>query len=492
MNVRYLAGAAALGIAIPIVYASAQESPERDITLVGCVMRESVYRDTYGPGLSGPRGPGIGVRNEYMLVDAREIAPGETITGEVTACPGPGSTFPTAYELTGSREEEIAEYVGRRVVITGIQKEAKVRPVGTSGTLRPTGGFDPLGHEMHLFEVELNTFRDVNAVLAEARPAAPPAPAPAPVAEAPPAAPVAEVPPAPAPEAEVVERAPEPEPAPAPAPAPVAQAPQPEPAPQVAQAELPRTASPLPLAGLAGLLSFAAAAGIRRIRRRRVARSLMVVACLLALPALGAAQTTIPQPEPFPIESHWLASGSLGSDFEADAEDPSVNFAGSFGWLYRGVIGGEFQANFTPDFQLDAAFMPPFLAEEPAINSYMLNVIAAAPLMAGGQFQPYFSAGAGWFTMNADATAGDLDIDMDHTETGWNAGFGAMGFLGQLGVRADLRYFAVGGDEFQGVDGSVLRARHGAVVDDQEQFVNGNLLSGLSFWRGNVGVALRW
>jgi opacity protein-like surface antigen len=487
MNVRYLAGAAVLGIAVSIGYASAQESPERDITLVGCVMRESEYRDTYGPGLSGPRGPGIGGRNEYMLVDAREIAPGETFTGPATACPAVGSTFPTAYELTGSREEEIAEYVGRRVVVTGIQKEANVRPVGTSGTLRPTGGFDPLGHEMHLFEVELNTFRDVNAVLAEARPA-PPAPAPAPVAEAPPPAPVAEAPPAPAPEVEVVEAAPEP----APAPAAAAQAAQPEPAPLVAQAELPRTASPLPLAGLAGLLTFAAAAGIRRIRRRRVARSLMVVACLLALPALGAAQTTIPQPEPFPIESHWLASGSLGSDFEADADDPGVNFAGTFGWLWHGVIGGEFQANFAPDFQLDAAFTPPFLAEEPSINSYMLNVMAAAPLMAGGQFQPYFSAGAGWFMMNADTTVGDADIDMDHTETGWNAGLGVMGFLGQLGVRADLRYFAVGGDEFQGVDGSVLRARHGAVVDDQEQFVNGNLLSGLSFWRGNVGVALRW
>jgi hypothetical protein len=423
------------------------------------------------------------VRNEYVLVDAREIATGETLTGPATPCPAVGSTFPTAYELTGSREEEIAEYIGRRVVVTGIQKEADVRPVGTSGTLRPTGGFDPLGHEMHLFEVELNTFRDVNAVLAEAAPAAP---APAPVAEAPPAAP------APAPEPEVVVEA-APEPAPAPEPGPVAQAPPaPEPAPQVAQAELPRTASPLALAGLAGLLSFAAGAGIRRLRRRRTARSLMIVACLLALPALGAAQTTIPEPEPFPIESHWLASGSLGSDFEADAEDPSVNFAGTVGWLFRGVIGGEFQANFTPDFQLDAAFVPPFLAEEPAINSYMLNVIAAAPLMAGGQFQPYFSAGAGWFTMNADPTAGDADIDMDQTETGWNAGFGVMGFLGQLGVRADVRYFTVGGDEFQGVDGSVLRARHGAVVDDQEQLIDANILSGLSFWRGNVGVALRW
>ncbi len=208
----------------------------------------------------------------------------------------------------------------------------------------------------------------------------------------------------------------------------------------------------------------------------------------MALPAMAAAQTTAT--DPFPIESHWLASGSLGSGFEADAEDPGVNFAGTIGWLWHGVIGGEFQANFSPDFQLDAALTPSFLAEEPAINSYMLNVIGALPLMAGGQFQPYFSGGAGWFTMNADPTPGDGNLDLDDTETGWNAGFGVMGFLGQLGVRADLRYFAVGGDEFQGVDPSV--PRHGAVVDDREQGLDVGLLSGLSFWRGNVGVALRW
>lgn len=211
---------------------------------------------------------------------------------------------------------------------------------------------------------------------------------------------------------------------------------------------------------------------------------------LVAWPAVAGAQDA--GTEPFPIESHWLASGLLGSDFEADAEDPGVNFAGAVGWLWRGVIGGEFQANFSPDFQLDTAPAAPFLAEEPSINSYMLNVIGAAPLMAGGQFQPYVSAGAGWFTMNADVIPGDGNVAVDHTKTGWNAGFGAMGFLGQLGVRGDLRYFAVGGDEFQGVDGSVLRARHGSVVDDQEPQVNGNLLSGAAFWRGNVGVALRW
>jgi hypothetical protein len=225
----------------------------------------------------------------------------------------------------------------------------------------------------------------------------------------------------------------------------------------------------------------------------RISHWLTCAACVIVLPSAAAAQqATDVDTDPFPIESHWLLSGSLGSDFEEDAEDPGVNFAGTLGWLWHGTIGGEFQANFSPDFQLDAGLTPPFLFEEPAINSYMLNVIGAAPLMAGGQFQPYVSGGPGWFTLNGDPTPGDSDINLKQTEMGWNAGLGIMGFLGQMGIRADLRYFRVSGDEFAGVDGSVLRARHGVVVDDQEGLLDAPFLSGLSFWRGNVGVALRW
>ena len=294
MDLRYLIGGAALCMMVPTGYAIAQTDAVDDqahsVTLVGCVMRESDFRDMYGPGQSGPRGPGIGLRNEYMLVDAHEVPPSGSNPGVVettgTCPPAPGG-FPTAYELTGPREKEVAAFLNHRVELTGMQKRAKTRPVGTSGLREPTGGFDPLGHELHLFEVEVASFHDVTAAPAAAA-AVTPAPAPEPVAPAPPVAPaepVAAAPPAPAPEAEVA-AAPPPAPAP-PAEAPVAAAPPPpsapEPAPapqptaqqapaepprQVAKAPLPKTASPLPLVGLIGLLSLSAAAGMRVLRRR--------------------------------------------------------------------------------------------------------------------------------------------------------------------------------------------------------------------------------
>lgn len=273
MDIRYVVGAATLCIAIPIGYTSAQDQDEREITLIGCVMSETEYRDMYGPGLSGPRGPGLGGRNEYMLVDAREVTPGTSATAETAAdCPPTPGAFPTAYELTGPRETEVAAFVGRRVELTGIQKEADARPVGTSGIPRPTGGFDPLGHELHLFEVEIGSIREATFARAEApaAPAAPPAEAPAPEREvaAEPAAPAAEPAPEPAPE---IAAAPEPAPeiAAAPEAAPAAPQADVEQAPQIAQQQLAPTASPLPLAGLLGLASLAAAAGIRSLRRRR-------------------------------------------------------------------------------------------------------------------------------------------------------------------------------------------------------------------------------
>jgi hypothetical protein len=273
MAIRTLVGVAIVLFALPAgnVIAQGHDSDQRTITLVGCVMRESQFRDMYGPGASGPRGAGIGGRNEYMLVDAHEVGAGGTNPGIIPAtganCPPAPGTFPNAYEMTGKRETELSPFLGRRVEVTGIQKEAHVRPVGTSGIDRPTGGFDPLGHELHLFEVEVQSAREP-AAYAEA-----PAPAPAPVAEAAPAPVEQPATPAPEPPVAAAPPAPAPEPEPAPAPEQQAAAPAPEaPAAPVEEGrvarELPRSASPLPLTGLIGLLSLAAGAGLRRLRRR--------------------------------------------------------------------------------------------------------------------------------------------------------------------------------------------------------------------------------
>lgn len=180
------------------------DTPETQVTLVGCIQREADYRRAADAGKGGPLGTGLRLGNEFVLV---------TSPGGDCATAGTGE----AYELTGNRERELEGFVGRRVEITGMRKEAET----VAG--RPTGGVDPLGQDLELFEVEISSFSEVTAARqAQAT-------------------------------AQADQR--------------VAFEPQPL-GTAGAQEALPRTASPLPIAGLIGLLSFAGALGLRSLRRR--------------------------------------------------------------------------------------------------------------------------------------------------------------------------------------------------------------------------------
>ena len=137
-----------------------------------------------------------------------------------------------AYELTGSAEDDLERFVGQRVAISGTRKEAEI----DVETGQPTGGRQA-GDDLKLFEVEVASFR----ALAEpvqtytvARADEPPR------SEDPQGSgsPVAE---SPAVDDRVVNDAAD---------------------------DLPRTASPLALTGLLGLLSCAGVAGLRNLRRR--------------------------------------------------------------------------------------------------------------------------------------------------------------------------------------------------------------------------------
>ena len=110
------------------------------VTMVGCLEREADYRARMYSGKGGPLGTGLGLGNEFVLVTGARCSAG---TGE-------------AFELTGNREKELEPFVGFTVEITGQLKEAKMDPA----TGRPTGGFDPIGQDLRLREVEVGAFRE--------------------------------------------------------------------------------------------------------------------------------------------------------------------------------------------------------------------------------------------------------------------------------------------------------------------------------------------
>jgi hypothetical protein len=249
MIVRHVCGTGAAALLTVTMAASAQTTQPTPssaevksdsqsgstITLVGCIQRESDYRRANDSGRGGVAATGVGLGNEFVLVNASAAGTGST-TNATADCSA--ATGGEAYELTGKGEGDLEQYVGQRVELSGMLKHADANaPVGTSGTTsaQPSGGFDPLRQDLRLQEVEISTVKAYAAA-----PAAAPAPA---VAE-------------PAPEAA----------------APAPEQPQQPQRPDTAgspQAELPRTASPVPIAGLAGLLSMCGAAGLRAYRRRK-------------------------------------------------------------------------------------------------------------------------------------------------------------------------------------------------------------------------------
>jgi hypothetical protein len=111
---------------------SEQKMPEEAVTVVGCIQKESDYRDAHNLGKGGAAGTGAGAGDEFVLIAAAKVpagAPGATGTsGGAT----PAGT--DAYELSGDKEDDVKAFVGKRVEITGKLKAAKTE----AGA--PTGG----------------------------------------------------------------------------------------------------------------------------------------------------------------------------------------------------------------------------------------------------------------------------------------------------------------------------------------------------------------
>ena len=213
---------------------------------------------------------------------------------------------------------------------------------------------------------------------------------------------------------------------------------------------------------------------------------LLAAALTAAMSGIAAAQTPTAPATAGDTRSSWLASGFVGSNFGTNHDSialdsgGSLNFGGQFGYLYRGTIGGEFIADFAPNVGDNVAF-----ANEPKVNSYMGNVIAAIPLGASGRYQPYMSGGAGVIQLSVDLFDDISDpassiFGSSNSKPGGNIGGGFMAFADHFGVRADVRYYKAFSDTIP------LAPFEGG------ELMNHVVLNGLGFWRGNVGLAIRW
>jgi opacity protein-like surface antigen len=191
-------------------------------------------------------------------------------------------------------------------------------------------------------------------------------------------------------------------------------------------------------------------------------RRLVLVAALLAVMA------------PAEARADWLLTPFVGANVGGDTVKTQTNFGASAAWMGKGVIGGEFDAGWAPDFFDTGANTPSTLINKTSVSTYMFNVILGAPV--GGQsgmgVRPYASAGIGAIHSKAGSDLGLVDIS--NTVLGWNVGGGAMGFFSDhFGVRGDVRFL-------QSVKNDL---KDNALFTDTGRF---------SFWRVTGGVVFRF
>ena len=223
----------------------------------------------------------------------------------------------------------------------------------------------------------------------------------------------------------------------------------------------------------------------------------ITAALTAALSAPALAQTTTAPTLVGETRSNWIASGFAGTNFGAstdgvvdvdvdngldliDNDDSNLDFGGQVAYLWKGLYGAEVIADFAPSMGVGGVLF----ADNPSVNSYMANAIWALPLGAQGRYQPFLSGGLGAIRVNADIfnLLGDPlsgTISARQTMFGGNIGGGILAFAGHVGIRGDVRFYKAAKEESNPIQNSFDTIGEAAV-------------SGLSFWRGNFGLAFRW
>jgi hypothetical protein len=230
-------------------------------------------------------------------------------------------------------------------------------------------------------------------------------------------------------------------------------------------------------------------------------------------------QAPPPPPPPAPVVENerlypWMVTGFLGSQFSSGTShflpnlstlsisgvefgpstaDGGLTYGFQIGYL-RKYFGGEFIGDFGPNFRMSSLA----LAKEPTLNSYMFNFIGSYPI--ANAFEPYGSIGIGGITLRTqtfDQTAipvitvqGTLEtaqntINTAETRFGWNVGGGFMAYANRWGIRADARWY-------DATNASTTTLANALTNNSVPSNYTTALLSGLSYWRANLGLSFRW
>jgi opacity protein-like surface antigen len=172
---------------------------------------------------------------------------------------------------------------------------------------------------------------------------------------------------------------------------------------------------------------------------------------------------------------NWGGTANLlnQEDFDDEFEQKAM-FGASLGWMGAGIVGFEVDFGFSPNFFENTTGSGDFEFGDSNLTTLMGNLLIGVPI--GGQhgvgFRPYAVGGVGLVKSRIGST-GDF-FNVDSSNWGFNVGAGAMFFFtDNVGLRGDVRYFRS--------------------LEDVEPLDELNIgLADFHFWRGTVGVTIRF
>ena len=165
-------------------------------------------------------------------------------------------------------------------------------------------------------------------------------------------------------------------------------------------------------------------------------------------------------------------SDALG-DFD-DEFERRANFGASLAWMGAGAVGFEVDFGFAPNFFENTTGGDDFAFGDSNVTTLMANVTVGAPFggQSGAGIRPYASGGVGLIKSRIDDP--EEIFEVNSSDFGLNVGGGVTGFFSdRLGLRGDVRYF---------------RSLQDNEPDDEFDVALGSF----SFWRGTVGLVIRF
>jgi hypothetical protein len=167
----------------------------------------------------------------------------------------------------------------------------------------------------------------------------------------------------------------------------------------------------------------------------------------------------------------WGAAATF-RDIAGDFDDefaPRLNVGASMTWTRGGALGIEMDFGVAPGFFDDAVDDEDFEFGSSRVTTLMANLKFTA---GSGRIRPYAVGGLG--LIRSDVTDPDDLFEVGSNDWGFDAGGGAVVFFSDgVGVQGDVRYFR--------------SLQQNAPADELDL-----ALGALSFWRGTVGVVIRF